>query len=321
MPSAAPRRRAFTLIELLVVIAIIGVLIGLLLPAVQKVREAANRVRCQNSLKQLGIAMHNYHSTMGCFPSGQIVVNSGPCPSQPTPNTGARAPWSVLLLPFMEQDFLYRKFDFNNNFSINMEQKGVATNHNLQIEPNAAFWCPSDPRVVGSNLTSYMVCAGGGSPTGCSCVATKYTGFFLYTNGVSFVNSQVKATDIMDGTSNTYMMGETKYQVADLWTSPVADKRGFWSAGVYLRPDWIYYCNLAAAVEPIDQPATGSDYTATSLRTSEAPVGRTFGSFHSGGCNMAFADGSIHFMSRTTDVNVHRQLGVISDGLPVGGAP
>src|SRR6476619_5098109 len=105
-PSHSPRRRGFTLIELLVVIAIIGILIGMLLPAVQKVREAANRVRCQNSLKQLGLAMHNYHSAMGCFPSGQIVVGSGPCPAQTQPWVGARAPWSVLLLPFMEQEAL-----------------------------------------------------------------------------------------------------------------------------------------------------------------------------------------------------------------------
>jgi prepilin-type N-terminal cleavage/methylation domain-containing protein/prepilin-type processing-associated H-X9-DG protein len=321
MPSAPCRRRAFTLVELLVVIAIIGILIGMLLPAVQKVREAANRVRCQNSLKQLGIAMHNYHTAMGCFPSGQVVVGATVCPAQTTPDTGARAPWSVLLLPFIEQDALYRKFDFNNNFSINMEQQGVAQNHNLQIQPNEAFWCPSDPRVVGSNLTSYMVCAGGGTPTGCPCIATSYTGFIDYANGVCFINSQVKTTDIIDGTSNTYMMGETKYQVADLWTSPVADKRGFWSGGVYLRSDWRYYVNLSAAVEPINQPMTGADYTATTLRTSEAPVGRTFGSFHAGGCNMAFADGSIHFMSQTTDVNVHRQLGIIADGLPIGGAP
>jgi len=150
-------------------------------------------------------------------------------------------------------------------------------------------------------------------------VATSTTAFILYTNGVFFANSKVRPTDITDGTSNTYLIGETKYQVADL-TSAGANKKGLWSGGIYLNASWRYYSNLAAAVEPINQPV-GGDYTGASLRTSETIVGRTFGSFHPGGCNMAFADGSIHFMPNDTDVNVHRQLGTISDGLPLGGVP
>src|SRR6266436_1681686 len=105
--ARANRRNGFTLIELLVVIAIIAILIGLLLPAVQKVREAASRMTCQNKMKQLGIAMHNAHDALGSLPSGQVVVNnvSGTgCPAQGSPASGARAPWSVAVLPYMEQD-------------------------------------------------------------------------------------------------------------------------------------------------------------------------------------------------------------------------
>jgi prepilin-type N-terminal cleavage/methylation domain-containing protein len=103
--NAANRsRRGFTLIELLVVIAIIGILIGLLLPAVQKVREAANRVRCGNNMKQIGIAMHNYHSSMNCFPPGTVDGPFGPDTRQLD-----RSTWLIFLLPYMEQDAIYQQ--------------------------------------------------------------------------------------------------------------------------------------------------------------------------------------------------------------------
>src|SRR5581483_9904770 len=142
-----------------------------------------------------------------------------------------------------------------------------------------------------------------------------------YTNGVFYLNSSTQITGITDGTSNVYLLGESKYQVADL-IGGTSEKRGLWSEGAYLANSWCYYTNLAAAVEPINQPAGLSggltDYTASSQRTSEAAVGRTFGSLHTGGCNMAFADGSVRFMPNSTDINVHRGLGTIADELPIG---
>jgi prepilin-type N-terminal cleavage/methylation domain-containing protein/prepilin-type processing-associated H-X9-DG protein len=314
------RRRGFTLIELLVVIAIIAVLIGLLLPAVQKVRAAASRTTCQNKLKQLALAMHNAHDSLGGFPTGLTVLDSGPCPSKTRGNDGARAPWSVTVLPFLEQDALFHGFDFTSNFSTNGEWRGNATNYGLQTRPNPAFQCPSDPRSAGAPQTNYIACAGGGDPASCPCKASNNQQFILYANGVFFINSKVRLTDVVDGSSNTYLIGETKYQVADLWSGGV-DKRGFWSAGADLQTGWRYYVNLAAAVEPINQPLGRSDYTGSTPRQGELYVGRTFGSFHPGGCNMAFADGGVRFMPNATDLNVHRQLGTIADGLPVGGLP
>src|SRR5436305_9044607 len=108
------RRTAFTLIELLVVIAIIAVLIGLLLPAVQKVREAAQRAKCKNNLKQIGLAMHNYHGTVGHFPAGYLATNPGPDLAD---DRGPGWGWAAILLPYVEQDNLYRQIQIAKDIS------------------------------------------------------------------------------------------------------------------------------------------------------------------------------------------------------------
>jgi len=325
-PRSTARRVAFTLIELLVVIAIIAILIGLLLPAVQKVREAAARTTCQNKLKQFGLGMHNAHGTNDAFPAGLVVnqtpPHTGPCPWQNGGDLGARAPWSVSVLPYMEQVNLFNQFDMNSNFAVDMQaSSGSTINLPLQTRPNVAFQCPADPRSSGAMQTNYIACAGGGSPSPdvCPCVAKKDTTAIMYYNGAFYINSKTRLSDILDGTSNTYLMGETKYQVADRWPDGT-DRREFWASGAYLDPNWRFYENLCAAVEGINQPFGRSDYLGSTPRTGQHYTGRTFGSFHPGGCNMLFADGSVHFMPNSTDLNLHRSLGTIADGLPVGGA-
>lgn len=198
-------RSAFTLVELLVVIAIIGVLMGLLLPAVQAAREAARRMSCLNNLRQMGIAMHGHHSAHGAFPPGGIehrwMIN---------PETGRRygpggrqLAWSVYLLPYLEQDALYRQLDLEKPFDAAENAEAAATVLSVYI-------CPSAPS--GSDLVQGRgPCHYGG------IYGERITGPNNPPKGVMLYNRRISIAEIRDGTSNTLAISEDSEFVDGQW--------------------------------------------------------------------------------------------------------
>jgi prepilin-type N-terminal cleavage/methylation domain-containing protein/prepilin-type processing-associated H-X9-DG protein len=231
----AVRRSGFTLIELLVVIAIIAILIGLLLPAVQKVREAAARIKCENNLKQLGLAMTMYHDTNGFFPAS-FSKN----PPQLENNWG----WLATLLPYVEQLGLY------NNLQTNSVAFGASSYTTGIIPP--IYLCPSDPMssiIQNSNFSAYA--------------RTNY----LVSEQVSDGGSQIMMKNITDGLSNTIMAGErdATHQVGGIW--PGKDSTGV--QAVIARPNWPLntpYGSLPLPPTKANDPECVS-YTWTSMHT------------------------------------------------------
>ncbi len=308
------RRTGFTLVELLVVIAIIGILIALLLPAVQSAREAARRMQCSNNLKQIGLALHNYHAAHGVFPPGGITkIPKSTCLLAGVEGSDGGAPWSVFILPFLEQMSQYNQYDFKKSFaSLWWEQS--AGNHTVQFRPNSAFQCPSDPVSSGDRCnTNYFACQGGGATPKCHGSASIGRAFF--DNGLFHNNSSVKIEQIRDGSSNVFMVGETN--LCPLEEGQAGGPYGSWDSALRVTSGtYTFPMNLSGAMYGIN-----TQYKSYNpLRTFTGNVAAaTFGSHHPGGCNFAMADGSVHFLSENMDINSYRSLGIRDDGLPLGG--
>lgn len=291
MFRASHARRGFTLIELLVVIAIIAILIGLLLPAVQKVRDAAGRSQCTNNIKQLCLALTDYHDRNGRFPPGGLSADE--------------LSWHVRVLPFVEQENLFRQFSFANGAYTGANKNQYAlTRLSVLLCPSStvdqmrsdAPHFPNPPDMIGSNPPYTMhyygvMGAKGTNPANGQAYSVNSAGSHggFATNGILFVDSRIKMDDIIDGRSNTFLVGEIS------WTSDVVGTRyRSWVRGCSTSGGW---CNSARNVNV--SPNTPSIATFNDI---------AFGSQHSGGTHFGRADGSVSFISENISLGVYRAL-------------
>jgi prepilin-type N-terminal cleavage/methylation domain-containing protein len=316
------KRSGFTLIELLVVIAIIAVLIGLLVPAVQKVREAANRMSCGNNAKQLAIACHSYHDTNGGLPAAVMMHSSVTNPADYNQNVGPN--WIALILPFIEQEALYKSASAS---MMAYPSTGDATWRSIRSTEIKTIKCPSEAngalqfsRIGGSwargnygaNSGTGMFWTSGGGEQGLMVsggiiveAASTIGGYSYGMNGVSSLgvmsaNSRTRLTDITDGTSNTVMVDELRVGTTD------TDLRGTWALGQV-------GASITAASGRGDTPGPNvglSGYDDILGCTDDPAKGMgccsgcgswqvTAKSMHSGGVQTALADGSIRFISNS----------------------
>jgi len=348
-------RPAFTLVELLVVIAIIGTLVGLLLPAVQAARESARQATCLNKLSQLSKGCLNYESGRGMLPpaftdagfaapTDAYIGNTGP-----TGLTYAMtAPWTVRILPFCEDQSRYDKFNQTAGSFGGAYVSYPTANRTLAYTPNSAYQCPSHKNSLPTTPNSdYFGVSGGGQWTaslpagrkpsnGYPWATNTFGTFYIFGNGAIVVNGTVRVKDLLDGTSKQFMLAETRYQFTleseQAWAAATS---GSFYVDRVSRPSWAGasrtntftgpHSTTGAAVNGINSsdfvdtfaaPASGCGTTTCSVELM-----RTFGSYHPGGCNVAFADGSVQFVSQMIDINLYRQLGSRADGTPGGYNP
>jgi prepilin-type N-terminal cleavage/methylation domain-containing protein/prepilin-type processing-associated H-X9-DG protein len=320
-------RRAFTLIELLVVIAIIAILIGLLLPAVQKVREAAARMQCSNNLKQMGLGLHNYHDAFKKFPTGGEGTDFTTAPMGPS--IFDKHSLFTYLLPYIEQDNIYKQINLNfyYNDTANQPNGGAACRNVVPI-----YVCPSNPfapggvDAAGYGVTDYgATCYTDIDPvTGLRNKKTRTFGALRAqgAGGVVTPNAGTKVQTISDGTSSTIAIAEdvgridNPFYVAAYVDPYDGQLRRFWR---WAEPDSAYgvsgYQNTATgydsgrAINNTPSPTGGSSATCLWAPTNNCGNNDEIFSFHGGdGANVVYCDGHVSFLSASTDRRVVRQL-------------
>ena len=331
--------RGFTLVELLVVITIIGVLVGMLLPAVQAAREAGRRAQCANNIKQLALGMQTHLQALGFFPSGGWGYMWTP---QPARGAGPPQPggWGYAVLPYIGQQALY---DLGNTVSPTDETSTTLLNANRQrLQTPLSVWhCPRAvsprffPSAAASASVSARLCApmtfsaqndyvanAGEMVCGLDAAGVEQCGFWsgpptlasglnggyafpdgLWTTGVTYTRSQVSDVQITDGLSNTYLVGEKSLDPDWYFTGQsYGDDQGPYFADERDGVRWASFGAGTANYLPPTQDRPGSD------------LSWSFGSAHAGGFNMAMCDGSVRLFSYSISETIHRCLANRSDG-------
>jgi prepilin-type N-terminal cleavage/methylation domain-containing protein len=282
-----PQNRGFTLIELLVVIAIIAILIALLLPAVQQAREAARRSSCKNNLKQLGLALHNYHDTHGKFPPGGM-------------SAGNQLSWCAMILPNIDQAPLYQQFNFSTPTYTSFNALGLPR--------IPVFLCPSsgNERTTNSgeysnNIQTYSThYYGVMGPTGPKPNSNPVVNYGEYTGqpghgdygteGMLFRNSSTQMRDFMDGSSNTFLVGEMSFARDASGTANTSFR--IWTRGAS--------GSAMGSCKNVQFHINQQTYTTANFNDV------SFGSTHTGGCHFLIGDGSVRFISENVSFDAYK---------------
>ncbi|MDP1796855.1 MAG: DUF1559 domain-containing protein [Planctomycetaceae bacterium] len=316
--AARRRREGFTLIELLVVIAIIAILIALLLPAVQQAREAARRTQCRNNLKQIGLALHNYHDANSALPAGSIVLPN----AAGTRDYGHGWVWHGSILPYIDQAPLYNAIQGPDGMGNELGDQNTGKTQVIRPLTLSVFWCPSQPDVrkgtqkngyQPSNYNGNMGTRIGNGNDDC------YNGTSLTTplhnrtnvwgcmngNGIFYISSKIQFRDVTDGLSNTIFVSEVPDSGGDLMGefSAGCDRRAIFSGGADSNPptEMSEYLIAAESNDPINGGA------------EEAA-----GSWHVGGAHFLMGDGSVRFLSENIHMATYQGVSTRAGGEVVG---